>query len=103
MQFSVQFRDPGIFDNTDCFQPSRWESPTKEMLDAFIPFSLGKQFSTSRVEYFTSKPPLLFIHRENSENLHTIEKWLFICHTVNSCLVLVTPESLNWKYHTFFL
>ena len=39
--------------------------------------------------------------RENSENLHTIEKWLFICHTVNSCLVLVTPESLNWKYHTF--
>jgi cytochrome P450 len=59
---SLQFRDPGIFDNPDCFQPSRWESPTKEMLDAFIPFSLGKQFSTSRVEYFTSKSQLLFIH-----------------------------------------
>jgi hypothetical protein len=67
MQFSVQFRDPGIFDNPDCFQPSRWESPTKEMLDAFIPFSLGKQFSTSRVEYFTSKSQLLFIHNESHD------------------------------------
>ena len=38
-----------------------------------------------------------FVYWENSENLHTIEKWLFICHTVNSCLVLVTPESLYWK------
>jgi hypothetical protein len=67
MQFSVQFRDPGIFDNPDCFQPSRWESPTKEMLDAFIPFSLGKQFSTSRVEYFTLKSQLLFIHNESHD------------------------------------
>ncbi len=34
---------------------------------------------------------------QNSENLHTIEKWLFIWHTVNSCLTLVTPVSFDWK------
>ena len=67
LSFSVQFRDPGIYCNPDCFQPSRWESPTKEMLGAFIPFSLGKQVSTSCVKYFMSKPPLLFIHNESNE------------------------------------
>jgi hypothetical protein len=29
-------------DNVDTFCPSRWKNPTKEMLDAFLPFSLGK-------------------------------------------------------------
>ena len=37
------FRNPDIFNDPDSFQPSRWETPTRDMLDAFNPFALGKQ------------------------------------------------------------
>lgn len=37
------FRNPDIFPNPDAFVPSRWENPTRDQLDAFLPFSLGKQ------------------------------------------------------------
>jgi cytochrome P450 len=38
------FRNPDIYgENVDVFCPSRWENPTKEMLDEYLPFALGKQ------------------------------------------------------------
>lgn len=43
LQHSMLYRHPGIFDRADSFLPSRWENPTREMLDAFNPFALGKQ------------------------------------------------------------
>mmetsp|Transcript_11065 Transcript_11065/g.23636 ORF Transcript_11065/g.23636 Transcript_11065/m.23636 type:complete len:483 (-) Transcript_11065:361-1809(-) len=43
MPYILMFHDPGIFEKPDVFNPSRWENPTRSMLDAFIPFSLGKQ------------------------------------------------------------
>eukprot|EP00979_Chaetoceros_neogracilis_P008933 scaffold2006_cov283-Chaetoceros_neogracile.AAC.17 len=36
-------RDPTVFENADCFSPSRWDNPTKAMNDAYMPFALGKQ------------------------------------------------------------
>jgi len=41
--FALQFRDLNIFSDPDSFIPSRWANPTKEMNDAVMPFSLGKQ------------------------------------------------------------
>lgn len=43
LPFMLLFRNPDIFDEPDSFLPSRWEIPTRDMLDAFNPFSLGKQ------------------------------------------------------------
>lgn len=43
LPFILLFRNPDIFENPDTFDPSRWEEPTREMLNAFNPFSLGKQ------------------------------------------------------------
>jgi cytochrome P450 len=37
------FRNPRVFQNPDQFQPNRWENATKEMMDSWLPFSLGKQ------------------------------------------------------------
>ena len=42
LQFLLLFRNPDVFEDPDSFLPSRWEDPTREMLDAFMPFSLGK-------------------------------------------------------------
>lgn len=36
-------RNPRVYQNPDAFQPTRWETPTQEMKDSFLPFSLGKQ------------------------------------------------------------
>lgn len=41
--FLLLFRNPDIFADPESFLPSRWENPSREMLDAFNPFSLGKQ------------------------------------------------------------
>lgn len=41
--FILFFRDEAIFDSPTKFAPNRWINPTREMLDTFIPFSLGKQ------------------------------------------------------------
>lgn len=43
LQFQMLFRNPRIFDEPDTYRPSRWEHPTREMLDAVNPFSLGRQ------------------------------------------------------------
>ncbi|KAL7526862.1 hypothetical protein ACHAWF_001941, partial [Thalassiosira exigua] len=43
LPFILMFRNPDIFDDPDLFAPSRWENPTRDMLDAFNPFALGKQ------------------------------------------------------------
>ena len=36
-------RNPDVFRDPDKFDPSRWESPSREMLDSWTPFSLGSQ------------------------------------------------------------
>ena len=41
--FLLFFRDEAIFDSPTKFAPKRWINPTRDMLDALIPFSLGKQ------------------------------------------------------------
>jgi len=43
MPLILVLRDPNVYDNPDSFIPSRWENPTKEMNDSFLPFSAGKQ------------------------------------------------------------
>ncbi|EJK47306.1 hypothetical protein THAOC_33983 [Thalassiosira oceanica] len=35
--------NPDVYENPREYNPSRWEHPTREMMDCFIPFSLGKQ------------------------------------------------------------
>lgn len=37
------FRNPDIYTNPDIFDPNRWVNSTTEMVDAHLPFSLGKQ------------------------------------------------------------
>jgi len=41
--FILLFRNPDIFPDPNVFNPRRWENPTRDQLDAFNPFSLGKQ------------------------------------------------------------
>jgi len=41
--FILLFRNPEIFVNENSFCPSRWENPSREMLDSLNPFALGKQ------------------------------------------------------------
>merc|ERR1712038_1081633 len=43
MPFILILRDPNVYDNPDSFIPSRWENPTKDMNDSYIPFSAGPQ------------------------------------------------------------
>ena len=43
LPFILQFRNKDIFVEPDKFIPDRWETPSKEMVDALNPFSLGKQ------------------------------------------------------------
>ena len=41
--FFALLRNIRIFEDADRFVPSRWDKPTKEMNEAFMPFSAGKQ------------------------------------------------------------
>ena len=41
--FLLLFRNPQIYKDPESFIPSRWENPTKQMVDSLNPFSLGKQ------------------------------------------------------------
>jgi cytochrome P450 len=41
--FMLLFRNPDIFEDPDTFRPSRWEIPSRDMLEAFQPFSMGRQ------------------------------------------------------------
>mmetsp|Transcript_8665 Transcript_8665/g.12532 ORF Transcript_8665/g.12532 Transcript_8665/m.12532 type:complete len:100 (-) Transcript_8665:161-460(-) len=41
--FTLLFHNPSAFKNTNVFQPSRWDSPTKEASESYIPFSSGKK------------------------------------------------------------
>lgn len=43
LTFILLFRNPDVFDEPDSFSPSRWENPTREMIDAMQPFGLGRQ------------------------------------------------------------
>jgi len=43
LPFILLFRNPEIFKDENSFCPLRWESPSRDMLDAFSPFALGKQ------------------------------------------------------------
>ncbi|KAK8017822.1 cytochrome P450 [Apiospora rasikravindrae] len=40
LQYSLQ-RDGAIFKDPEAFRPERWETPTQEMKDAFLPYGLG--------------------------------------------------------------
>jgi len=56
LNFLCLFRNPKIYEDPDSYLPSRWENPTQEMKDSFIPFSMGKQNcigqSLARAELF---------------------------------------------------
>ncbi|RCI08946.1 hypothetical protein L249_5130 [Ophiocordyceps polyrhachis-furcata BCC 54312] len=41
-------RDPGVFTNPGEFDPSRWEEPTQEMRDSFMPFGRGTRTCLGR-------------------------------------------------------
>ena len=41
--FMMLFRTPDIFKESESFIPGRWQNPTRDMMDAVNPFSLGKQ------------------------------------------------------------
>lgn len=43
LPFISLFRNPEIFKDENSFCPLRWENPSRDMLDAFTPFSLGKR------------------------------------------------------------
>ena len=43
LTYILLFRNPNVFTDPDTFDPSRWESPSKEMTEAMQPFGLGKQ------------------------------------------------------------
>lgn len=43
LPFILSLRNSDVYENADSFIPSRWESATKEMNNAFYPFALGKQ------------------------------------------------------------
>lgn len=36
-------RNPNVYERPDEFAPKRWKDPSREMVDSFLPFSLGKQ------------------------------------------------------------
>eukprot|EP00525_Craspedostauros_australis_P010546 CAMPEP_0198109956 /NCGR_PEP_ID=MMETSP1442-20131203/1974_1 /TAXON_ID= /ORGANISM="Craspedostauros australis, Strain CCMP3328" /LENGTH=484 /DNA_ID=CAMNT_0043765811 /DNA_START=448 /DNA_END=1902 /DNA_ORIENTATION=+ len=36
-------RDEAVFEDATQFKPDRWENPTKEMVQSFIPFAVGKR------------------------------------------------------------
>ena len=54
LQFLLVFRNPDFFEEPDSYLPSRWENPTREMKDAFNPFSLGKQVRFVPIYRYTS-------------------------------------------------
>lgn len=39
----MQLRNADVFEDADKFKPSRWEDPSQEAVNSFIPFSFGKQ------------------------------------------------------------
>ena len=43
MPMMLVLNNPDVYENPREYNPSRWEHPTREMIDCFIPFSLGKQ------------------------------------------------------------
>ncbi|KAL9186456.1 hypothetical protein ACHAXT_005694 [Thalassiosira profunda] len=43
LHFQMMHRNKHIFEDPDTFKPSRWQNPTRDMLDAVNPFSLGRQ------------------------------------------------------------
>ena len=44
LPFILQHRDPNVFGETaNQYDPQRWDDPTPEMMEAFLPFSAGKQ------------------------------------------------------------
>ncbi|KKK17042.1 hypothetical protein AOCH_004422 [Aspergillus ochraceoroseus] len=42
-QLYTLHRDPEVFENPERFDPSRWEEPSKNMKDAFMPFGAGSR------------------------------------------------------------
>lgn len=80
LPFILMFRNPDIFENPDAFQPSRWESPTREMLDAFNPFSLGKQNcvgqSLAKAEIFAIIPRICSEFELSVEDEGSVEYFL---------------------------
>merc|ERR1712232_504492 len=43
MPIILNMRNEKVFDKADCFIPSRWNDPSKDQLEAFLPFALGRQ------------------------------------------------------------
>jgi cytochrome P450 len=46
LQYSLQ-RNPDIFENPDAFIPERWENPTLQMKEAYLPYGLGTRCECS--------------------------------------------------------
>lgn len=63
--FMIPFHDPAIFNDPESFHPERWEkgNVTKEMEEAFIPFSLGNRKCVGEplaiAELYSSIPQLI--------------------------------------------
>ncbi|CRG91768.1 putative sterigmatocystin biosynthesis P450 monooxygenase STCB [Talaromyces islandicus] len=46
--------NPDVFDSPECFDPSRWENPSKEMREWFMPFGGGSRSRKNRGETLES-------------------------------------------------
>merc|ERR1712187_137525 len=72
----VLFRNPNIYKNPGMFDPSRWENPTRDMVDSLTMFSVGPRRciaeSLARRELFTILGALLTGYNFSMEKEGTI-------------------------------
>ncbi|KAJ5770903.1 uncharacterized protein N7511_002954 [Penicillium nucicola] len=92
-------RDPSIFSDPDSFNPERWETPTKEMKDASLPFGGGSRICLgihlARMElrlatalFFRALPDARPSKKEGmSENDMIMESFFLMAPQGHRCLI----------------